>query len=381
MKNKNFLIVTDSFYPDTTSAAQLLKDLHIKLIQKKKKVLIVCARDNYKFSKIKKKNNIINVNCGSIKNKNLIIRGYNEYFLSKYLLKKSFKKISNFKPNVIICYSPSIFFRSFVKKIQTTFKCKSYLILRDIFPYWAIDCNLIKNIFVKMYLKYTFLKFIKIFNRVGVEAKFNIKFLRKKIKEIYIEHLPNWIDIKNNVSNKKKINNSFIFSGNIGYGQDYKKVLRFYEKISLFKNNYSINILGQKRLKSSILDISQNYNIRNLKIFNHKKYNSFLKFLSQYQYGIISLNDEIKTVNFPGRLLTYLLCKMPIILLTNKKNELSEFITKHEIGCVVGEKTNIKNCLEDLAKIKKKFDKNNHNIIILKNYFNLEKNIEKIIKW
>ena len=61
------------------------------------------------------------------------------------------------------------------------------------------------------------------------------------------------------------------------------------KKISLFKNNYSINILGQKRLKSSILDISQNYNIRNLKIFNHKKYNSFLKFLSQYQYGIISL--------------------------------------------------------------------------------------------
>ena len=70
------------------------------------------------FQKLRKKNNIINVNCGSIKNKNLIIRGYNEYFLSKYLLKKSFKKISNFKPNVIICYSPSIFFRSFVKKFK-----------------------------------------------------------------------------------------------------------------------------------------------------------------------------------------------------------------------------------------------------------------------
>ena len=44
MKNKNFLIVTDSFYPDTTSAAQLLKDLHIKLIQKRKSFNSMCKR-------------------------------------------------------------------------------------------------------------------------------------------------------------------------------------------------------------------------------------------------------------------------------------------------------------------------------------------------
>lgn len=381
MKNKNFLIVTDSFNPDTSSAAQLLKDLHIKLIQKKKKVLVVCARDNDNLSKIKKRRGIINVNCGLIKSKNLIIRGYNEFFLSNNLINKSFKEISIFKPDVVICYSPSIFFRLFIKKIQTTFKCKSYLILRDIFPYWAIDCNIIKNIFLKIYLKYTFLKFVKIFHRIGVEAKFNAKFLRKKIEKINIEHLPNWIDIKNNLNTKKKIDNSFIFSGNIGYGQDLKKVLRFYEKISLFKNDYSKNILGQKRLKNSILAISRNYDVQNLKIHNHKNYYFFLKFLSRYQYGIISLNDEIKTINFPGRLLTYLLCKMPIILLTNKKNELSKFIIKYKIGCVIGKNTNIKKSLKDLEKIKKNFDKNNYNLKILKNYFNLEKNIEKLIKW
>ena len=93
MKNKNFLIVTDSFNPDTSSAAQLLKDLYIKLIQKKKKVLVVCARDNDNLSKIKKRRGIINVNCGLIKSKNLIIRGYNEFFLSNNLINKSFKEI------------------------------------------------------------------------------------------------------------------------------------------------------------------------------------------------------------------------------------------------------------------------------------------------
>lgn len=381
MKNKNYLIVADSFYPDTSSAAQLLKDLHAKLIQKKKKVLIVCARDKNEFKKIKKKKDVININCGPIKSKNLIIRGLSEFFLAKNLFNKSIQRLKKFDPDVVICYSPSIFFGSFIKKIQVNFHSKSYLILRDIFPYWAIDCGLINNVFIKLYLKYTFQKFLKIFNKIGVEAKFNINFLKKKFYNIKIEHLPNWINIKNNVYYKKKIKNSFIFSGNIGYGQDYKKVLIFYEKLSLLNKDYSINILGQKKLKGKISSISKNYNVKNLKIFNHKKYNFFLKFLAKYQYGIISLNDEIETVNYPGRLLTYLICGMPIILLTDKKNELSEFIIKHKIGCVIGKNTNIQKSLEGLRKIKINYYKKKYNLLVLKEFFNLERNIQKITKW
>ena len=36
-------------------------------------------------------------------------------------------------------------------------------------------------------------------------------------------------------------------------------------------------------------------------------------------FGIVSLKDKIKSVNFPGRLFSYLLTNKPVILLTEKK--------------------------------------------------------------
>ena len=48
-------------------------------------------------------------------------------------------------------------------------------------------------------------------------------------------------------------------------------------------------------------------------------------------FGIVSLNDKIKSVNFPGRLFSYLMANKPVILLTEKNNELSKFIKSNQL--------------------------------------------------
>jgi hypothetical protein len=79
--------------------------------------------------------------------------------------------------------------------------------------------------------------------------------------------------------------------------------------------------------------------------------------------------------------MTYLLCKMPIVILSNKKNELTEFVKKNRIGCIVNSNSNISFLIRELKIIQKKFIKNNYNLYILKKYFNLEKNINSLINW
>ena len=91
----------------------------------------------------------------------------------------------------------------------------------------------------------------------------------------------------------------------------------------------------------------------NINYYKKLKFKKYVKFLDQYEYGIISLRDEIQSVNFPGRLLTYLNSGLPIVILSNKINELSKFVIDNKIGVVINPKENIEYKLKKLKKIKK----------------------------
>ena len=79
-------------------------------------------------------------------------------------------------------------------------------------------------------------------------------------------------------------------------------------------------------------------------------------------------------------MLNYLLLGLPIVLLTNKTNELTNFIIKNKIGVVIGQKTKVASKLKILKKIKKNFLVNKHNQKIIIKYFSVNNATRKIIK-
>ena len=177
-----------------------------------------------------------------------------------------------------------------------------------------------------------FIKFISCFDSVGLESKSNVKILRLKINLNYF-YLPNWVNLKNfkknKFTNKKKLN--FIFAGNMGGGQDIQKVLLFIKTIPIEKLN-KFYIIGQG-IKTFKIDKNK-FNNLNEKIVIKKKLSQkkYVNFLNKIDVGIVSLNDRIKSVNFPGRLFSYLMANKPIILLSRKDNELTRYIENNEIG-------------------------------------------------
>ena len=370
---KKYLIISNTFYPDRNSAAKLLENLASELLKKKNRVIVVCAREENSYKDISQLNGIkiINIFCKNIKNKNLYKRGIGELFISKKLISESHKFINKYRPSDLICYSPPIFFRGFVKHLVKNYRCSSFLILRDLFPYWVISCKIIKNYFLKLYLTNIFKSFVRTFDVVGVEAISNIEFLRKKkinIKEII--YLPNWIDIykKKQVSWKKP--EVIVFGGNIGLGQDIKKVCNFYNKVSLLTPNMQFKIVGKNMSKDYLTFKLNGHTINNTMVFDSLPPKLFDNELDKSSYGVISLDDRIESVNFPGRMLNYLKHGLPIILITNKENELSNFILENKIGVVIHKKTSIADSIVTLRRIKQKFIKNKyHNKIIIK-YFN-----------
>ena len=349
------VIITDTFDPDKTSGAKLIGDLSYE-IAKKNKVLILCSRSK-NLKNYKKKNiNIVNIFCGPIKNSNFFVRGFFEFLMQYAMWLYSKKIIKKFNPNFIICYSPSIFYSFLCKKILNSYKCKTYLILRDIFPYWLFDTRKIKNKLLKFFLVLYFKTFCEKFDKIGVEAKYNINFLKKRGIKNKIEDLPNWINIKDFQKKKIKKNyTNFIFSGNIGQGQDLNKIENLVKKIK--NHNIRVRILGAGA-KINKLEIFSKY--KNVICSNILPYKKFIYNMRKEDFGIISLDENIKSVNYPGKLLTYLITNTPIILLTNKKNELSEFIKKNNLGIIFNSKNNFDFALKKLKKITEILKKNNN---------------------
>lgn len=367
-------MVCDTYYPDKTSGAKLIYDLVNELL-KKNQVLVIVPRNssfNELFKSIKiyyKKNlKVIFVPCFKIKNPSFLVRGMSEFFMSYILWFRLKNFIYNFKPTSLLVYSPSIFFAFFCNKIKKNFKVKSLCILRDLFPYWAIEVGLIQNFLVKKMLINLLKNFLKIFDNIGLEAKSNIKIMNNRIKGNYF-FLPNWVNIKNFKFNKIKYKKKYnlIFAGNFGGGQDLNKVIDFVHSFSEKKLN-KFYFIGAG-INSNKIKKSKIYNLKD-KIVSKRKYSQkkYIKFLKNIDFGIVSLNDKIQSVNFPGRLFSYLMANKPIILLTNKRNELSNFIEKNKLGVSISNKKFEERDFLKINSIYRKLMKDNLHIFnILKN--------------
>ena len=143
------LLIVDDYLPYSIKvAAKMMHELAIQFNKNGHDVTVLTPCPNIDIN-LKIDNiddiNILYFKSGKIKNTPKIKRAINETLLSynAWKITKKYFKTKSF--DGIVYFSPSIFFGRLVSKLKNLWKCKSYLILRDVFPQWAIDNGLIKK--------------------------------------------------------------------------------------------------------------------------------------------------------------------------------------------------------------------------------------------
>ena len=96
----------------------------------------------------------------------------------------------------VIWYSPSIFFEPLIRRLKARSACKSYLILRDIFPEWAIDMGLIKEGPVSRFFSAVARRQYRIADVIGVQTPGNLHYFSDRLAAApeSLEVLQNWIE-------------------------------------------------------------------------------------------------------------------------------------------------------------------------------------------
>jgi glycosyltransferase involved in cell wall biosynthesis len=340
------LIASTQYLSLRTSAAVQVRDLAKEMIRQGHDVLMLTPLEgiNIRLPIVQEIDgvNILRLSSFRISNVGNIRRFFGEA-LMPYLMYSDFKrtKYSRLEWDIIVWYSPSIFLGILIAKLKSAMKkkCPTYLILRDIFPEWALHTGIIKNGVV-----YGFLKKIAAFQYcqatvIGIQSPSNIDFLIPYgISKI--EVLENWLSVEKNEACDINISKTSLFGrkiiayiGNMGVAQNLDALL---EVAYNLKSRADIGFLfvgrGSEMLR--LKKVAKDKNLNNTLFFDVIPSSQLSELLAQCTVGIVSLNPLHKTHNIPGKFLTYMREGLPVFAHINPNSDLEKLILEYRVGNV-----------------------------------------------
>ena len=341
------VIITDAYPPATTSAAVQVRDLAVEFARQGHSISILTPdpdiSSNLHIQQIDGVR-VCKVRTQRIKNVGFLRRAWGEILMPFAMFAKlRLSDHPQFQFDLIAWYSPSIFHGILARMLCGSQKCKRYLILRDIFPEWAVDLGLLSR-----GLPYQFLKIVaryqySIADVIGVQAAGNLVYFEDWAKRSgrRLEVLKNWLDQANHLRCRIRLDQSslagkkvFVHAGNIGVAQG---VLNIIKAASLLQERKDIGFLfvGRGSDFGLLKSYAESLKMSNILFFGEVPPDEIPDLYSQCYAGIVSLDLRHKTHNIPGKFVSYLRSGLPVLANVNSGNEICGLINSERIGRAV----------------------------------------------
>jgi glycosyltransferase involved in cell wall biosynthesis len=339
-------IISELFYPDEVSTAQILTDV-AKKIAKDEKVAVLAGPIGYEKSydtnnfELSDSIKIHRVSLPEFDKNNLIERVLKLLLLTA---KMSFFMLFNIKKGdrVIQVTNPIflILTSSLIKKIKG-FKLE--ILVHDVYPENLVPAGLL----VKNSLKFKVVS--KLFNFsfqqadrlivLGEDMKqLMISKTKNKVKRIDI--ISNWADdnvqpidnFDKSLYLNKNVNDKIVigFAGNLGRVQGIIEFITIFKKVE--NPNLILTIIGDGALKNEISDLISNENINSVYLLGSKPRSEQVKFLNSCDIGLITLKKGMKGLGVPSKTYNLMASGKPILFIGDVDSEIDNYIQKYNCG-------------------------------------------------
>lgn len=358
-------LITAIYPPLKTSGAVLVRDLAEQLASEGHEVVVLFPDPSIRqpmqiddHGPIK----IFRIRIGEIRDTNYILRLANEMmmpFVMTRRLSKSAMPVATF--DAIICHAPSIFFAPLIKYLKVVSGSKCYLILRDIFPQWALDLGVIKPGLAFRFLDWVANSQYAVADMIGVQSESNLPFIRglKTASNKPVEVLYNWISpapdtgcsllVQGTSLAGRKI---FVYAGNMGVAQGMGALI---DLVLDHRDRTDIGFLfvGRGSEFGNICDIKQRNSLTNLEIFDEIASEDIPGLFAQCHFGLVALDKRHKTHNIPGKVMSYLQGGLPIMAILNQGNDLASLLERYQTGvaCFDDSTSATRKALDQLIKM------------------------------
>lgn len=341
--------VIDDYLPDSTRVgSKMLHELALEFIRQGHKVTVITPNINGNAPNLVEDVidgvNVWRFKNGAVKDVGKIKRAINETLLSLNAWRAISGKLERDTFDGVVYYSPSIFFGSLVKKIKKKCACKSYLILRDLFPQWAIDAGMIKekSLITRYFRFFEWINY-KNSDSLGLMSSKNLELFKSIHPKLLSSHvLYNWAstepysgNLTTNIRNKLELKDKVIFfyGGNIGHAQDMANLIRLAKGCKEYEKAHFL-FVGQGDEVSLIKGLVNEWGLNNVTILPSVSQTEFREILSVVDVGLFSLAKNHTAHNFPGKILGYMVQSLPILGSVNPGNDLQPIVNEANAGRV-----------------------------------------------
>jgi glycosyltransferase involved in cell wall biosynthesis len=338
------LVIVDCYYPSSKSSAKLIHDLGVEMQRQGHQVTILTPSEhNISDLELTTEEGLLvaRIRNGQLKGASKIKRALHEVGLSKTLWEKGKDFFRANPQDLIVFYSPSIFFGDLVGKLKRLWHCPAYLILRDIFPQWAVDAGVMRKGAAYWFFRWKELAQYKVADVIGVQSPGNLDYFAEqgRGRKFNLEVLYNWTAPdeapKPSLTHRWRLGLQnkvvFFYGGNIGVAQDMDNIIRLAARLQCEPSAHFL-LVGAgsevERLKAAV----QTQGLANIQFLPAVGQKEYLEMLAEFDVGLMSLDRRLKTQNFPGKLLGYMSCSKPLLCSINPGNDLKTMVERYQVG-------------------------------------------------
>jgi glycosyltransferase involved in cell wall biosynthesis len=243
--------------------------------------------------------------------------------------------------DLIVFYSPTIFFGSLVRRLKSHWGCPAYLILRDIFPQWAVDAGILRKGLVWRYFRRKEAEQYEVADLICVESPANLGYFSREFpKKAYcLQVLYNWTNpdvgdlpsagYRERLGLQGKV--VFLYGGNIGVVQDLDNLVRLAKRLAVHRHIHFL-LVGEGSEVLRLERMITEENLSNIQILSAVPEEQYMAMLSEADVGLISLDGRLRTHNVPGKMLGYMKCGKPVLATISSGNDLFEILAKNQAG-------------------------------------------------
>ncbi|MFT3755231.1 MAG: glycosyltransferase family 4 protein [Pseudoxanthomonas sp.] len=341
------LVILDTYVPERISGALQMHDLVREMLrQGHAPTVVVSAPELDAPWRIERVDGVEVLRVRTLRTKDIgkARRALAEWWLPYGLLRGLRRSpLADVRWEGLVWYSPSIFLGPIVARLKRRWGCRGYLILRDLFPDWAVDAGVLR----RNGLAYRLFKRVErgqyaVADVIGVQTPANAPLVRRDSPPgARIEVLNNWLavpaagdpadDPAQGFLDGRTV---FAYTGNMGPAQGMDCLITLAERMQ-DRPEAAFLFVGRGADVPRLRALAADKGLRNVLFLDEIEAQRIPSLLARCHVGLIALDPRHTTHNIPGKLLTYLHAGLPVLARINPGNDLEALIRDEGIGQVV----------------------------------------------
>ena len=339
-------LIADTFPPLRTSGAVQLRDLAREFARQGHAVTVIlpdaeqgCPWVSEEFDGVQ----VLRLRAPRTKDIGYVRRTFGELAMP-FAMRRHFRKTpySGVKWDGVVWYSPSIFHGPFARALKKSGECKAYLILRDIFPDWAVDMGLMRRGLAYRFFDWVARYQYAVADVIGVQTAGNCAYFDRwdSGPNRRLEVLQNWLgdadvaDCSINLSETSLAGRKvLVYAGNMGVAQGMGILLALAERLRV-RVDVGFLFVGRGSEAKALAAAVQTRGLDNVLFCDEIHPDEIPGLYAQCSIGLVSLDGRHKSHNIPGKFLTYMQSGLPVLATINAGNDLAELIRHENVGKV-----------------------------------------------